>query len=738
MKKTISINLGGQVFQIDEDAYEILERYLNNLKAKYESAEGGAEIVGDIEARLAEMFYERMGSRTIITLEDVDQVTKVMGQPEDFGTDEETEEELFENSSKGRKERRRLFRDPDDSVVEGVLAGLSAYLGISDPIWLRLLFVLFLFTSFGTAAVIYIILVMIIPKAKTASEKLQMRGEPINVDNIERTIKDGMNDLKDNLNGSGRRSASRGANAFQSLMQAVIQIVVLIAKFVGKFLGFLLIIGMLAVLTGLILCLVLPSTLTDSGSLDYFYLLFDSSFKYVLAITALILVAGIPILSMMMLGVHLLIGRKPYPRGFGWATSILWTLGFILGVYSIANISNRNSEDGLVKTTMTINDNQGGTLYLQLADLKYNDDDFDDFWDKGAIRVTNDSIFMMDNITLDVVESRTSETTLDIVYMAEGKTRDEAYNHAATITYAVQQDSNLISFPLYCAIPNREEFHFEKVKMTLKIPVGSSIYLHPSIRPVIYDIKNVTNTYDGKMVGHTWKMLPEGLTCMDCDFSKPAKNDWSADDKFESLDAAAFDALVLTGFVNYEIIGATSYRLETTGDYVDALGNMMSQQGTTLRIDASGKGGKLMDNDRSMKVKIYTPELKTLTVSGATSGKMRGISGDELNIVIEGFSACDFDVEVERLNLDVDAASSIELSGIARELTVNMDGAAQLLAYNLITETAKIDMDGACKAEVNASEKLVANLDGLCKLSYKGQPQILSDVSGFSSIKPAE
>ena len=174
MKKTVTVNIGGTVFHIDEDAFELLHKYLETIKAHFHTSDGKDEITSDIEARIAELFTEKLKlGKQAISIEDVQEAIAIMGKPEEFGGGEANapKEEPFQHSYTYTK--RRVYRNPDDKVVGGVCSGISAYLDI-DPLWIRLLFAV-MFFGFGSGFLLYIILYIIIPEAKTTAEKLEMR-----------------------------------------------------------------------------------------------------------------------------------------------------------------------------------------------------------------------------------------------------------------------------------------------------------------------------------------------------------------------------------------------------------------------------------------------------------------------------------------------------------------------------------------------------------------------------------
>lgn len=194
MNKVFNINLGSLPFTIDEDAYEHLGNYLKTIHQHFRSSEGYEEITTDIEARMAELFQERLGDRPIVTIKDVKNVIAIMGTPEDFGAEPLGEEAPKSSTSSSSdkwklKTGKRLFRNPEEEVIGGVCSGIAAYFGIQDPLWVRLLFVLFAFTG-GFAIPLYIILWAILPKAETASDRLAMRGDPVNVSNIGKIIEE--------------------------------------------------------------------------------------------------------------------------------------------------------------------------------------------------------------------------------------------------------------------------------------------------------------------------------------------------------------------------------------------------------------------------------------------------------------------------------------------------------------------------------------------------------------------
>ena len=210
MKKTFNINLGGIVFHIDEDAYELLDKYLSNLRIHFSKEEGAEEIVHDMELRISELFNERLNDRQeVITLSDVEEIIVQMGKPEEM-TDDTTQDDPIYN--KEEKAPKRLFRDPDNKVVGGVCSGIASYFGWDATI-LRILLIILSLPIIGDGMFVvkgiflfYIIAWIIIPEAKTATEKLSMKGMKVNVENIGKTVTDGFEKVNDHLQSEKTKS----------------------------------------------------------------------------------------------------------------------------------------------------------------------------------------------------------------------------------------------------------------------------------------------------------------------------------------------------------------------------------------------------------------------------------------------------------------------------------------------------------------------------------------------------
>lgn len=207
MKKTSIFNLGGNACYIDDDAAEVLRNYLDELRLHFGDNPSTDEVMNDIEMRLWEIFNEhRRYGMQVVSMREVEEAMAILGKVDDFGTIEgnttENENKATEASAQpdepasgsGSQEysekdfiRKKLFRNPDDKVIGGVASGLAAYLDIQS-VWARILFVLFFLFSGGIVLIIYLVLWIVIPQARTTAQRLEMQGIRPTAENIRQYV----------------------------------------------------------------------------------------------------------------------------------------------------------------------------------------------------------------------------------------------------------------------------------------------------------------------------------------------------------------------------------------------------------------------------------------------------------------------------------------------------------------------------------------------------------------------
>ena len=237
MNKTVNINLGGMFFHIDEDAYQKLTRYFDAIKRSLSNSSGHDEIIKDIEMRVSELLTEKQKSdKHVVGLKDVDEVIAIMGQPEDYILEDESiVAKTYGNNAPVRS--KKLYRDKEKGMIGGVSAGLGHYFGI-DAVWIRIVLLLLVFAGFGTGILAYIILWVVTPEAVTTSEKLEMTGEPVNISNIEKKVREEFESVSDKIKNAdydkyGNQIKTGASKIGNSLGDFIMTVFKVFAKFLG-------------------------------------------------------------------------------------------------------------------------------------------------------------------------------------------------------------------------------------------------------------------------------------------------------------------------------------------------------------------------------------------------------------------------------------------------------------------------------------------------------------------------
>jgi phage shock protein PspC (stress-responsive transcriptional regulator) len=750
MNKTVSINLGGQVFQIDELAYDRLWKYLESIKAKYANSKGGNDIISDIESRLAEMFYEFLGDkRQVITMEDVELTIGTMGHPDDFEIPLEDDDEPQTSSKKtapNDKKQRRLFRNPDDKVIGGVASGLSEYFGIADPIWIRLVFLVTFFLGIGSSFLVYLVLMILVPKASNASEKLQMRGEPINIDNIEKTIREELSDLENRINNGRPGDKARGV--LSRLVDFLATIIRLFFNILGKLVGLFFVVLAIVLIISFSLGFTIPSLFDEGIALSMLPHLFEGPASLILAVLGFGLIVFIPLLYMLYAGIAIIINKRLNLKGLSLGAIGLMLVGLVLVVFTVTNLKGHTDITRKKTETISVAAPIDGILRLKIKDDEHNQDRFRALGSWGKYLEDNDTLYVRRynvdkdaQITLNVKRAPGSEFILEKTMIACGQNADQANYRVQNITYNVTQDSASLYFPAFYTYPVEDHIRGQEVKLDLLLPEGQSVYFSNEIRELIYDIKNVDNAYDGDMIGHTWKMMPNGLTCLDCgDKPGPAipaspnapsiPTSPIASTTSNTMSISSFNSIEISGAINFHLVPSSTSQVVFEDE--DMMKHVtVNTSGKKLTLSQKTKFNMLGDD---VTVWIYTPELEKVIVLGASDGEISGFQLKLLYIELAGSSSCDLNISTETLKMHLSGASELTATGTTKELNAEINGASTLSAFELQSNDVIVQASGASSADVFALSKLDADASGASTINYKGSPQVSSNSSGFSSI----
>ena len=518
MKKAIKINLSGIIFHIDEDAYEKLKTYLDTISRHFSNKQESKEIIDDIEARIAELFQEKITEETqVITLPLVNEVIDIMGNPEDIAdTGEEAEQQRTFHDVYNKS--RRLYRDPENSVIGGVCGGLSAYFNV-DPVIFRLLFVIFFFAG-GASILVYVILWLVLPKAETAAQKLEMRGEKVNVSNIEKKIREEYDNVKDNVkDGYSKAKTSdtykKSERAASDFFDVLGKILLVFVKIILIIIGTSLVIGGIGLLIGLIALPfvgvhVFPFE-TYSFSLGDVLMPFTDPVSVTLLVIAITLLLLIPVAAMLYGLIKLIFNIKTRNRGLTIGALTLWIVSLfcIIGIvaFESANYSDFG-RDSISQELLTNSD----TLYININD---NQEDYLD--DESIIDLDNRWFLLEDadafygRITLDIEKTDGEEFLLEIDKESKGRSWELAGENAANIDYHFRTFGNSLELDPYFSVELENKWRFPRVEAIVRVPEGKVVVLDRQTRDILEGVRNVDRLSDWNMAGKSWKMTEEGL-----------------------------------------------------------------------------------------------------------------------------------------------------------------------------------------------------------------------------------
>jgi len=534
MNKTININLGGYFFHIDETAYQKLRRYLDAIsKSLSDDPQGKNEIIADIEARISELLSEKItDARQVVNEQDISNIIKIMGEPEDY---EENETGYTDNSSSYQRKKtsnRKLYRDGDDKFLGGVAAGVGHYLGI-DAIWLRLLLIA-LFFSAGFGFLIYIILWVLLPEATTTAEKLEMEGEHVTIDNIEKkireefsaikeTLEDGANNVKKKVADGFQKNGKKATSGLQELIGVIGTIVSVLFNMIGKFIGVIIIIFSAIILVLLFLAIFSLGSFELLGYGEDFInlpnFMFDSLIPYWVLAIALFVLIGFPFLILFVLGLRIIssnikkLGKTVSLSLLGiWIIALLTLLftGIELGTSSAYNGTKISASELIIKPT--------DTLHLEMI----NDDML--FFQETLTR-SSKRVFVSDNklekiystnIKVAVEKSNSETSSIKIRKVSEGRNKTKATENATGIDYKYEEVQNTLQLNGFFLSHLTYRFSDEVVYATIYIPENSTVFLDKTTQSFLYNIASTDSMYDTDMVGHYFKMTDKGLDCTDC------------------------------------------------------------------------------------------------------------------------------------------------------------------------------------------------------------------------------
>lgn len=466
-------------FHIDEDAYQKLTRYFEAIKRSLSNSNGQDEIIKDIEMRIAELFSEKHTSdKQVINLRELDEVIAVMGQPEDYRIDneEEASQQKNTNYNYGSKRVKKLYRDKDGGMLGGVLAGLGHYFGI-DKVWLRVILLILVFV-YGTGILAYIILWIVMPEAYTTSEKLEMTGEPVNISNIEKKVREEFDNVSEKFkNANYDKMGNQVKTGADKVVSSVGNVFMSIFKVFAKILGVMLI---LAGLTTLFFLLVGIFTLGTTAFIEFPWSGFVEAGNYtdypVWTFGLLMLLAvGIPFFYLMILGFKLLIpDMKSLGNVVNYTFLALWIISIALIISLSIKQATQFAFEGKVIKKETLQLNPADTLQIK---FRYNENFSNDIHDYDNYRLVQDStdteLIFSSDVRIKILRTDEKQAYIQIIKEADGESLSAAKQSAEKIQYGYKLEGNQLILDNYLLTDAKNKFRNQELEINLYLPEGT-------------------------------------------------------------------------------------------------------------------------------------------------------------------------------------------------------------------------------------------------------------------------
>lgn len=557
MNKTVNINLGGMFFHIDEDAYQKLTRYFDAIKRSLSNSSGQDEIIKDIEMRVSELLTEKQKTdKHVVGLKDVDEVIAVMGQPEDYRIDNEETGSSTPNFSSSKT--RKLYRDTDNGMIGGVLAGLGHYFGI-DKVWLRIFMLILLFV-FGTGALAYIILWIVMPEAKTTAEKLEMTGEPVTISNIEKKVREEFENVSEKIkNTNYDEMGNRVKTGAEKIGSSFGNFIIAVLRVFSKFLGVILIVAGLFILAALFIGVF---TLGSSSFINVPWQDFIEAGNFtdypVWTFGLLMFFAvGIPFFFLSLLGFKLL---SPNLKSIGnvakYTLLAIWLISISLAITIGIKQATAFAVDGRVVQKETINLKPTDTLLIK---FKHNDYFAKDINDNHNFKITLDSIgnnvIYSNNVSFKIAQTDKKSAYIQIEKEAKGETLFEAKKRAEKIKYDYKIVGNQLILDNYLLTELKEKFRDQEIEITVFLPKGTLLKMDYSLRH--YDRTDGDYfLWNPDYTDAVYKVESDKIKCMNC---PEDENQYNYEENVEENDSV----VTTTVTVNGEVVTTT---INKTGD----------------------------------------------------------------------------------------------------------------------------------------------------------------------------
>lgn len=639
---------------------------------------------------------------------------------------------------------KKLFRDGESRALGGVCSGLASYFG-TDITVVRLLFVLSVFLG-GAGVIVYIILWIITPEAKTITEKMQMEGEPVTLSNIEENVKKNLNEDEGEESGLAKVLLFPFriiATIIKAISSALGPVAVALVEIVRIFFGIIITVVGFAIMISLIVAFLVVLGLDSGHWADYVYFghipteIFARSVS-VWSVVSAFLIAFIPALCITLLGLYVLLKRSVIKAYFIWALFGFWILGLIGSAFFIPSLARDFRTDSSTRDQQTFAITSGTpTLRLNEIDLgSYEAVDL-------RLRGHTDSSFRL--------ETRTT---------ARGANRNKARENADAVDYVVKQRGDDFLFDSNISFPDDTPFRFQEVDATFYIPEGTVFRMERDLAEILTNTLYLNGYRTYQMEDNDWVFNAGGLECVTCPSERGSRRSSSrgrVEDNSRELGSANsergwrrirgeevsfqyddFEALKISSHFKVFVVQGDAFEVRLRGDEDDLDDVSIRNRNNTLEVKRRNRDwGWWEEGEWPDEIGIYVvmPKLEALELSGACDGEISGFEDFDMELTLQGASELEARIRPDYLEIDMNGASKLELEGSAEKIDARVTGASKLDAVDFRSETGDLNVNGASKASVFVTDELWVDANGISTVSYKGDPQLFAEKNGLSTVK---
>lgn len=600
---------------------------------------------------------------------------------------------------------KKMFRDGERKVIGGVSGGIAAFFGI-DIIAVRLLFIV-MGIFFGVGFIIYIVLWIAVPEAKSLTDRMEMQGEPVTLSNIESNI-------KKNLNVDSEKEESTATK----ILLFPFRLIGLLLGVLGKILVplleiFRVAIGIVVILLGVALIFATVITggvlvgLFSAGSMPWAHFSYDevsmplevftNSFSGWMVFSAF-LAAIIPSILITLLGASIIAKKYVFGPSVGWAMFVLFFVSVAMLSVSIPRIVYQFKEEGEFREETSYN------LPGKKAIFHINEVGMDDYH--------------VVSLTLKGHEGK--DFKLVQVFKAQGATKQKAIENSKMIGYTVDVRDSVMTFDSNIQFKKDAIFRAQRLDMTLYIPYNHPFVMDESMSRFISQYIDWED-----MDGYTWEMNDKGLKCLTCPVSEEEKNN-VADD----YGLTDFDELEIRGVFDVNVNRGDNYAVELIGSDRDKEKYKIYKLGSTLVIDYERISKKfnwkdpIVDEDE-IRINITMPTLEKLEAEGVGKIEFENFDSDNTRIDLHGPVKLQGELNTRDLVIKLVGSAEADLSGHATNLDAEVQFASKLRAYNLEVEDAIVEASGASSAKVNVSKSLEMDEGLASHIDHRGEAHVI-------------